>query len=152
MHKYKPLLVILAFCVLIPLVTVGTASRKMMYAFMGYFFLFLSMFKFFDLNGFVNGFSTYDLITKKVRAYGYVYPFIECALGFAYLAEWQLQCVNWVTFVIMMISGVGVLKSVFSGHKLKCACLGTVLNVPLSTVSVIENFGMGAMAAYSLMW
>ena len=50
----------------------------------------------------------------------------------------------------MLGSGVGVLKSILSGQKIKCACLGTVLNVPLSTVSVLENFGMGAMAAYKL--
>jgi hypothetical protein len=51
---------------------------------------------------------------------------------------------------VMALSGAGVLNSVLSGQKLKCACLGTVLNVSLSTVSLLENFGMGAMAAYNL--
>jgi hypothetical protein len=51
----------------------------------------------------------------------------------------------------MAISGAGVIKSILSGQKLKCACLGTSLNVPLSMVSVIENVGMGAMAAYQLL-
>ena len=37
-----------------------------------------------------------------------------------------------------------------SGQKIKCACLGTVLNVPLSAVSILENFVMAAMAAYQL--
>jgi hypothetical protein len=117
---------------------------------MGYFFIFLSLFKFFDLKGFVDGFETYDLITKRFKAYGYLYPFIEFGLGVAYLAQINLFTVNWITLIIMLVSGAGVLKSILSGQKIKCACLGTVLNVPLSTVSVLENFGMGTMAAYKL--
>jgi len=121
-----------------------------MYYIMGYFFIFLSLFKFFDLKGFVDGFETYDLITKRFKAYGYLYPFIEFGLGVAYLAQINLFTVNWITLIIMFISGAGVFKSILSGQKIKCACLGTVLNVPLSTVSVLENFGMGTMAAYKL--
>ncbi|XVN42196.1 MAG: hypothetical protein RCG15_05870 [Candidatus Rickettsia vulgarisii] len=48
----------------------------------------------------------------------------------------------------MTISGFGVLRSVLSGQKIKCACLGTALNVPLGVISIIENFGMGIMAVY----
>jgi hypothetical protein len=117
---------------------------------MGYFFILLSLFKFFDLNGFVEGFQTYDLITKRFQPYGYLYPFIEFGLGIAYLTQFNLFTVNWITLIIMLVSGTGVLKSILSGQKIKCACLGTALNVPLSTVSVLENFGMGAMAAYKL--
>jgi hypothetical protein len=117
---------------------------------MGYFFIFLSLFKFFDLKGFVDGFATYDLVTKKFRLYGYIYPFIEFFLGLAYFTKPDLFLLNLVTVVVMMVSGIGVLQSVLSGQKIKCACLGTVLNVPLSTVSILENFGMGAMAAFLL--
>jgi len=147
--NYKPLLVILLFCVLLSL-TQSRDSDSLMYSFMGYFFIFFSLFKFLDLKGFVDGFSTYDLITQRLRFYGYLYPFIELILGLAYLSKFSLFMTNWITLVIMTVSGVGVFKSVFSGQKIKCACLGTALNVPLSTVSIIENFGMGAMAAYNL--
>jgi len=149
--SYKPLIIILAFCILIPLVTVYSSDpQTLMYFFMGYFFLFLSMFKFFDLPGFVKGFATYDLITKRYSLYGYLYPFIEFSLGLSYLAGWHLVVLNSITVVLMAISGAGVLQSVLAGRKIKCACLGTMLNVPLSTVSILENFGMGSMAAYSL--
>ncbi len=148
---YKPLIVILIFCLLIPLAQIHPFDPdRFMYCFMGYFFIFLSLFKFFDLKGFVKGFATYDLITNRVPIYGYVYPFIELFLGIAYLTQSNLLITNGLTFVVMLVSGMGALKSVLSGQKIKCACLGTILNAPLSTVSILENFGMGFMAAYQL--
>lgn len=152
--NYKPLIIIFIFCIVISLVQNNFVIHPfwdVMHSFMGYFFIFLSLFKFFDLKGFVEGFSTYDLITKRFRIYGYAYPFIEFFLGLAYLAKFDLFLINWVTVVVMTVSGIGVLKSVISGQKIKCACLGTVLNVPLGTISIFENFGMGAMAAYSIL-
>lgn len=151
--SYKPLIIIVIFCLLIPLIQIHPfALRTFTYAFMGYFFIFLSLFKFFDLSGFVEGFSTYDLIAKRFRPYGYAYPFIEFALGAAYLAQVNPVAVNVITLLIMLVSGAGVLTSILSGKKLKCACLGTVLNVPLSTVSVWENFGMALMALLHLIF
>lgn len=149
---YKPLIIILLFCGFLSALHSDFAVHHFMDSFMGYFFIFLALFKFFDLKGFVDGFSTYDLITKRLRAYGYAYPFIEFCLGIAYLIKFDPFLINWITVVVMTVSGSGVLKSVYSGQKPKCACLGTVLNVPLSTVSVLENFGMGGMAAYQLIF
>jgi hypothetical protein len=149
--NYTPLITIFIFCILIPAAHIDSFDpSKFMDYFMGYFFIFLSMFKFFDIKGFVDGFATYDLITQRLRAYGYLYPFIELGLGLSYIAQYNLFVTHVVTVFLMLISGVGVIKSIFSGQNLKCACLGTTLNVPLSTVSVIENLGMGAMAAYKL--
>lgn len=151
--SYKPLIVIFIFCLILSFVQNHFNVHQLellMYSFMGYFFVFLSMFKFFDLGGFVEGFSTYDLITRRFKLYGHIYPFIEFFLGIAYLTNFYLFLVNWIVLVVMTISGIGVLKGLMSDQKIKCACLGTVLNVPLSTVSVLENFGMGVMAAYKL--
>jgi hypothetical protein len=149
--SYKPLIIILIFCTLLSVIPSPSLNHdRIMSSFMGYFFIFLSLFKFFDLRGFVQGFETYDLIAQRLRFYGYLYPFIELFLGLAYLMRAELLLVNSITLIIMTISGLGVIRSVLSGQKIKCACLGTVLNVPLSTVSILENFGMGAMAAYQL--
>ncbi len=150
--SYKPLLVILIFCLIIPLAQIHPFEKtKFMYYFMGYFFIFLSLFKFFDLKGFVSGFTTYDLVSKKFPVYAYMYPFIEFLLGIAYLTQFSLVFTDLVTVIVMFVSGVGVVKGVFSGEKIKCVCLGTVLNVPLGSISILENFGMGAMAAYKLL-
>jgi len=150
MIKYKPLIIIITFCIILSLIQNGLGTHHFMYSFMGYFFVLLSLFKFFDLKGFVEGFSTYDLITMRFQAYGYSYPFIEFFIGLAYLARFEPLLTNWITVIVMTVSGMGVLKTILAGQKFKCACLGTILNVPLSTVSILENFGMAMMAAYKL--
>lgn len=152
---YKPLLVVLSFCFLLSFAQnhpFSGRSEFFMPFFMGYFFIFLSLFKFFDLNGFVEGFSMYDIVARRHRVYGYLYPFIEFFLGIAYLTKTGLLLTNIITVGVMLVSGFGVVKSLFSGEKMKCACLGSIINVPLSTVSILENFGMGAMAAYMLIF
>jgi hypothetical protein len=118
--------------------------------FMGFFFCLLSMFKFFNLEGFKEGFQKYDLIAKQYPSYAYFYPFIELGLGLLYLSNFYPITTNIITLGIMTISGLGVWTSIRSGLKTNCACLGTVLQVPLSTVSVIENLGMALMAAVNL--
>lgn len=149
--KYQPLITILLICILFSISqSISHPFDVTMRLFMGYFFVLFAMFKFFDVKGFVDGFSTYDLITKKFRSYGYVYPWIELMLGMLFLTNFKPMETNIFTVVIMLISGIGVLKSIFSGSKIKCACLGTTLDVPLTTVSVIENFGMATMALYQL--
>ncbi len=150
-NAYQPLVVVVIFCILLSTIELDYFdTQRFMYNFMGYFFIFLSLFKFFDLKGFVEGFATYDLITMRIRGYGYSYPFIEFSLGAAYLLQYNIVLLNLITLIVMLVSGAGVLKSILSGQKIKCACLGSVLNVPLSTVSILENLGMGAMAAYKL--
>jgi hypothetical protein len=129
----------------------GFNAMQLMNHAMGIFFLLLAMFKLFDLNGFADGFQMYDIVAKKLRGYAYAYPFIELALGALYLSGQLPVFTNLLTLVVMTISASGVFISMKRGYKFKCACLGTVLNVPLSTVSLVENLGMGVMAAYMLM-
>ncbi len=147
--EYKPLLIIVIFALILSYIHAYNSS-SFMYGLMGYFFLFLAMFKFFNLKEFVRGFETYDIISKRFKLYGFLYPFIEFALGIAYLTEYHLMIVNIVTLIVMIVSGFGVVKSILSGQKIKCACLGSTLNVPLGIVSIVENFSMAAMAAYML--
>lgn len=144
--RYQPLVVILA---LNALMAVAMGQDAMRY-FMGFFFVTLAMFKLFDLNGFADGFQKYDLLAKQTRAYAYVYPFLELGLGLAYLAAYQLVITQWATVVLMLVSAAGVVREIRRGNQFQCACLGTVLNVPLSTVSVVENLGMGLMAGWML--
>ncbi len=152
--KYQPLIVVIAIIVLasaaLEVARGGFDFRIFMINFMGFFFLIFSMFKFFDIHGFTNGFRMYDIIAKQTHTYAYIYPFIELALGVLYLSRMYLYTACIITLVVMFISAIGVIRSVTSGMNLKCACLGTALNVPLSTVSIIENIGMGLMAAYML--
>jgi hypothetical protein len=117
-----------------------------MHDFMGQFLMIFSMFKLFDLSGFADGFETYDLLAGRFRPYGFVYPFLELGLGLAYLARWQLNVVYIATIVVMLFGAIGVIAALKKGLDLNCPCMGTVLDVPLSTVTLTEDVGMALMA------
>lgn len=114
--------------------------------FMGVFFVMFSMFKFFDLPGFADGFQMYDLLAKPFRPYAYLYPFIELGLGLGYLAHWRPAAVYTATIVVMAWGAFGVISALAKGLDIESACMGTVLKVPLSTVALFENLGMAVMA------
>ncbi len=117
---------------------------------MGVSLCLFSMFKLFDIAGFADGFQMYDLIAKNSRTYALAYPWIELTLGVAYLSFVIPAITYLITIILMTIGTVGVFKSLQEGLDIRCACMGTVLNVPLSTVTLTEDLGMGLMALLML--
>ena len=118
--------------------------------FMGGFFLVFGGLKLLDLRGFVSAYAMYDLLAARVTAYGWLYPFLEVGLGLAYLAVPGQANLHLATLGLMAFSSVGVILAVTRGEKLKCACMGTAFNLPMTTVTIVEDLGMAAMAA--AMW
>lgn len=119
--------------------------------FMAGFFLVFSAFKLLDLHGFADGYATYDLLAKRWHGYGYLYPFLELALGITYLLPALDVTRQIATIVIMGFSSLGVINSLLKKQQIHCACLGTMLKVPLSNITLIEDLLMVAMAAITLM-
>ncbi len=119
--------------------------------FMGFFFCQFAMLKLFHPATFAEGFQMYDLIAKKVPLYAFIYPFIELFLGLAYLSFFQPTLTYLLTFLVMAISAFAVIKALKKGLDVRCACMGTVLDVPLSTVTLTEDIGMGLMALAMLL-
>ena len=155
LSTYKPLLLVIGFVLLVSLLSSFKTSFHLMNwmtNFMGGFFIAFSFFKFLDLNGFSNSFATYDIIAKKWKGYGKIYPFIELGLGVAYLLALQSAITNIICILILSASTIGVIKAVWSKKQIQCACLGTVFNLPMSTVTIIENFTMISMAIISLIF
>lgn len=153
-RSYRPLLIVVSYLLLVVMSATlahgGFDGRLAMRLFMGGFFVAFSFFKMLDLRGFSDAYRGYDLVAKAVPAYGLVYPFIELALGLAYLADWQPFAVNVATAIVMAVSLAGVLKAVLSKQKIRCACLGTGFNLPMSTVTVVEDATMLLMAIAAL--
>ncbi|MBS1774284.1 MAG: cation transporter [Bacteroidetes bacterium] len=118
--------------------------------FMAGFFLVFSFFKIMNLKGFAEGYGTYDVIAKKIAAYGFVYPFIELGLGIAYLTEFNPLITNSLTLVVMGISTIGVIQSLMKKTPFQCACLGTVIKLPLSKVTLFEDLLMVGMSVVML--
>lgn len=155
---YYPLALIAAYLVVISFAGTGTAAHAhqgaaqvWMMNFMAGFFLLFSSFKLLDLRGFADAYAGYDLVAERWYGWGYVYPFVELALGLAYLFRLWPDLTNWVTLIVMGVSILGVIRALMRRQKIRCACLGTVLNLPMSTVTLIEDGLMIAMAASMLM-
>lgn len=126
--------------------------KTWMHDFMGFFLVVFSMFKFFDMEGFADGFQMYDLAAGQFRPYAYLYPFLELGLGLGYLARFELTFIYIATIAIMLFGSLGVFNALRKGLDLECACMGTVLKVPLSTVALVEDLGMAGMAIIMLIW
>ena len=114
----------------------------------GFFFLFLSTLKFWDLTGFYQNFAQYDLIAKKSSVYGYLYPFLELVIAMGYLSHFFVIGVSLLTIALMLVTFCGVFIAVVTKKEIRCACMGSKLDLPLSVVSLVETLGMGTMAFF----
>lgn len=153
---YKPLILIFIYIILgITLLQINSGEFDLMESmnyFMAGFFLTFSFFKMLDLSNFASSYSSYDIISKKWYGYGFVYPFIELGLGIFYFLHAFPVFTNIVTIVVMGISSIGVIQSVLNKRQIQCACLGTVFNLPMSTITIIEDLLMTVMAAIMLIY
>lgn len=147
--KYQPLIVIIGIS-LLAAAALYKAGLPLMDGFMGWFLICFSMLKLFDIEGFATGFRQYDLLAKRSTVYAKIYPFIELAIGLLYLSGLCPFYTNIATLVVMVFGALGIIRGLQSGRPLECACLGSLLKVPLGTVSIVENFGMAAMATAML--
>ena len=121
-----------------------------MYDFMGLFFIIFSFFKFLDYNGFSRSFAQYDPLAKRSLLYAKIYPFLETVLGILFLMRWNLNIALWVTLVVLSMTTFGVLLSLLKKDEISCACLGSVLKLPMSEVTLIENIIMLIMCVSML--
>ena len=155
---YKPLLLIVAYILgasVLVQAGLGTAvdisAMQTMRYFMAGFFIVFSFFKLLDIPAFAMAYSSYDLLAARWQGWGYVYPFVELALGVAYLVNFNPLLTNWVTVIVMGFSAIGVIRAVMNKTRIQCACLGTVFKLPMSTVTIVEDVGMVAMAGWMLL-
>ena len=151
---YKPLLLIVGFIVgvstLVQYPFVDFSGILWMRHFMAGFFLVFSFFKLLNLTGFASSYAMYDLLAARWRGWGFIYPFVELGLGVAYLLNVAPTLTNTITLVVLAFSSLGVIKSNLDKRKIKCACLGDVFNLPMSTVTIVEDLTMVLMAAIML--
>lgn len=126
-------------------------TNGFMLDFMGLFYVVFSFFKFLDLKGFPESFRMYDPVANAVPVYGWVYPFIELALGVLFLMRIQIPIALIITLIILGITAIGVTKTLLSKKSIQCACLGTALKLPMTKATFIENSIMIIMAVAMLL-
>lgn len=151
---YRPLLLIVAYIgfssVLVQIPSGDVTSEETMRYFMAGFFLVFSFFKLLDIKSFARAYAGYDILAARWYPWGTLYPFVELALGVAYLLHWQPILVSLATLVVMGFSTIGVFRAVMNKQKIRCACLGSVFQLPMSTVTIVEDVGMAGMAGLML--
>jgi hypothetical protein len=128
----------------------GGGLMVWMHGFMGVFLLIFAVLKIFDLKGFRRGFKMYDILAKQLPNYAFVYPFIELGLGLLYLSFLWPVFTYAATVVVFAFGTLGVLRAVRAGLDIDCPCMGSILSVPLSTVTLTEDLAMVAMAGVML--
>lgn len=153
--SFKPLVIIVSFITGVSILAQwpfadGFDGMLWMQHFMAGFFLVFSGFKMFNLKGFVDSYRMYDLGASWWPTWGLIYPFIELGLGLLYLTGESLEMAHGITIAVLGFSSIGVIRSVLSKQTIRCACLGDVFNLPMTTVTIVEDLAMVIMAALML--
>ena len=153
-ETYKPILLIFFYItlttVLIQINNQHFDLMQWMRHFMAAFFLVFSFFKLLNLKGFAESYAMYDILARRFPSWAYIYAFIELALGIGYLIDINPIVINTVSFFVMSVSIIGVLKIVLNKQQIQCACLGDIFHLPMSIVTIIEDALMIIMAAFML--
>ena len=148
--SYKPLIIVVCFILGVSLtIEIGSGMfllETWMANFMAGFFISFSFFKMLDIEGFANSYRTYDIVARNIPFYAKLYPFIELGLGLSYILFADNPLTHLIAAIIMFVSLIGVVQAVSSKKKIQCACLGTVFNLPMSSVTIIEDAIMLGMA------
>jgi copper chaperone CopZ/uncharacterized membrane protein YphA (DoxX/SURF4 family) len=152
---YKPILLIFSYITGVSLLAQIHQDfnwMTFMRHFMAGFFLTFSFFKLLNLKGFAESYAMYDVVARKIPAWAYVYAFLELALGIAFLINFNPILTNSITLIVMTVSIIGVLQTVLNKKTIQCACLGAVFNLPMSTVTIVEDGLMMAMSGAMLVY
>ena len=148
LKQLKPLLIILTYISVASILMnyKNWSSIEAMLDFMGLFYIVFSFFKILDLKGFPESFRLYDPLAKRLPIYGKIYPFIETGLGLMLLMRLEVKIALIITLFVLGVTTVGVTKTLLEKKSIRCACLGTVLKLPMTEATFIENMIMIVMA------
>ena len=124
--------------------------NEWMISYMGIFFLLFSFLKLIDVKGFSGSFKKYDLISRIIPNFAITYPFIELLLALTFLSGYFLIVSYIMTLVFMTSQFFGVFISLQKKEVIKCACMGSSINIDISTLTLIENLVMILMSIYMI--
>jgi glutaredoxin len=144
--SYLPVIAVFSTAALMAL-----ATQTWIMGFMGFSLCLLACLKLMDIPAFIEGFKKYDLLTKAIPVYGWVYPFAELFAGLGFLSGLVPNLVGSVSLFVGLVGGVSIFKAVYIDKTdLSCACIGGNSNVPLGVVSISENVMMAVMGVWLL--
>jgi hypothetical protein len=149
-NLYRPLIVIVAVSVSIAASLAMGGAIPFMRGVMGVFLSLLATLKLFNWQGFADSFSKYDLFAQRFRGYAHAYPLIELTLAWSLLSGFHMVAANVAMMAVMLFGSLGVMRVIYSGANVQCACVGSSFNLPVGRVTLAENLVMAGMAAMNL--
>ena len=126
--------------------------KNVFMSYMGIFFILFSFLKLLNVSGFSMTFVKYDLISKVIPGFALTYPFIELGLGMIFLTQIEsiLIYANILTLIFMISQSIGISRALIRSEQIQCACMGSAVDLPLSSLTLVENALMIMMSGYMI--
>lgn len=117
---------------------------------MGLFFVAFGLFQLIGYKAFVEVFPKYDPIAGRISMYAKVYPFLGIVAGVLYLLDLFAPWRDVAVACVLLISAVGLIRMIRLDYsdttRVPCVCLGNIIKLPISWVTLSEDLIMGGMA------
>jgi glutaredoxin len=148
---YRPVLILFAVAAATALALsvglLGEIGWRTLGWFVSISMILLGMQKLRDVDSFVSGFLSYDLLARRWVPYAYAYPWIETGAGVLMTGMLLTWLAAPAALIVSTVGAVSVFKAVYLDRReLRCACVGGGMNVPLGFVSLTENLMMMGMS------
>ena len=111
-------------------------------AFMAFWMILFGFTKIINLDGFSKLFQKYDLITKFIPFYSYIFVFLELGIGILMLDRKFNHNINYLSIFIFTVSTISVLRVILKKEAIKCGCLGAGGKMQVGFVTLFENLLM----------
>ncbi len=107
---------------------------------MGVFMITFGCIKLLGYSAFINSFRKYDFVSKRFVSYAFTFPFVEIILGLSMILI-STSLMNIVLSLALIVSlelSISIIYSLYIKQEVQCACLGNIIKLPLSKVSLFE--------------
>ena len=90
------------------------------------------------------------MISKIIPGFAIIYPFLELVLALSFLSKSFLFIAYLLTLIFMTSQFIGVFISLQRKEIVRCACMGSSINLEISYLTLFENFIMIVMSFYMI--
>lgn len=113
-------------------------------------FCLMWIFKLINLWRFVENFSKYDIISKRIKIYWYLYPFFEITLWLFYFFHFQTFEISILALIISGTTLIWLSKATIKKQTWACVCMWKIVKLKIWRTSLIENISMVLMAIWMI--
>lgn len=124
----------------------GIELGRFLADFIAVFSITFAAFKFIDIERFAHAYRSYDILAKRIRPWGYVFPFIEAFVGFWYLLSEAPVNLNVLAILLAGSALYGAKTEVKNKSRFRHTYYDGIIRLPMAKVGFVENAVMLALA------